>query len=322
MLTMDDPRAGQDAPGSSSNLAFQVTGSTVLLTWSAPAGGGAVASYILEAGTATGQSNIVSFDTGSAATTFTATSVPNGTYFVRVRARNADGASLPSNEVTIVVGGGGGPCLAPPTPTGFAASASGNTITLTWNTVAGALSFIIEAGSAPGAANIITFDTGNPATSFTGTAPNGTYYLRVRVRTACGMSPTSNEAVLTVGGGAPPPGPGLTGRWIGLVADGDGLTSTTFGLERWDWQLDLIQSGSAVTGTLTQTDVVPCRDAPNCRVQTALVTGTAGSGTFSFTITGSRNTFVGSATLTASRMTGTATSSPNGETGTFAVNRR
>ena len=204
-----------DAPTAPANLAFTVSGSTVVLTWSAPASGNAT-SYVLEAGTSAGSSNIVSFNTGSSATTFTATGVPNGTYFVRVRARNADGTSGASNEVTIVIGAGGTPCPTPAAPTGFSAAATGNSVTLTWNPVPGALSFIIEAGTAPGATNIITVDTGSAATMFAGNAPNGTYYLRVRARTACGTSAPSNEGVLTIGGGAPPP-VNLSGRWEGTV---------------------------------------------------------------------------------------------------------
>jgi hypothetical protein len=308
------PPAAEDAPGAPANLAFQVSGNTVILTWSPPGSGGAVAAYILEAGSAAGQSNILIFNTGSAATTLTATGVPSATYFVRVRAQNADGTSGPSNEAVITVGS---PCPTPGAPTGLTASTIGNTVTLTWNAVAEALAFIIEAGSAPGLANLATLDTGNAATSFTATAPDGTYYVRVRARTSCGISAASNEAVLTVG--APPPTGGVAGRWIGLVANGDGLNSEG---ETFDWTLDLTQSGNSVTGTLTQRDVNPCRDAPNCRVQTAPLTGTVSGANFSFVAdVGRGRSLVGNATFTSTRMTGNATG-PNGERGTFALNRQ
>lgn len=318
-----EPSAAEDAPDAPANLAFQVSGTTVILTWSAPTGA-AVASFTLEAGSASGLSDIVNFSTGSAATTFTATNVPSGTYFVRVRAQNADGTSGPSNEVVITVVVDGGPCPTPAAPTGFTATATGNTVTLTWHTVAGALSFVIEAGSAPGATDITTFDTGSAATTFSTTAPDGTYYVRIRVRTGCGTSAASTEAVLTVAGGGPPgPPTGLTGRWIGLVANGDGLRSPTFCDERWDWQLDLTQTGSNVTGMLTQTDVMPCPDSgPVGRVSTAPLTGTAGDGTFTFTITlPNGRSMVGNATISGSRMTGSTTHSL-GATGTFAVNKQ
>lgn len=274
--------ATAEAPSAPANLAFQVSGSTVILTWS-PSAAGTVETYVLEAGSAAGQSNIVSFATGGTATSLTVTNVPNGTYFVRVRARNADGASGPSNEVSITVGSGGGPCSTPGAPAGFSASANGNAVTLGWGAVAGATSYVIEAGSASGASNIIVFETGSAATSLTSNAPNGTYYLRVRARTACGLSAASNEAVVTVGGTPPPPG-GVGGRWLGLVANGEGATSTPndCGVERADLQLDLVQNGTALTGTITFTMQVSRCDPPNTRRSTS-ATGTVNGTNITFT---------------------------------------
>ena len=77
------------------------SGGTVVLTWAAATGSPAV--YIVEAGTATGLSNLAITDVGSV-TTLTATGVGNGTYYVRVRARNACGTSAASGELTLVVG--------------------------------------------------------------------------------------------------------------------------------------------------------------------------------------------------------------------------
>ena len=307
---------GEDPPNAPSNLAFSLSGSTVVLTWSPPAPGPTTTSYVLQAGSGPGLSNIVSFNTGSTATTFTATNVPAGTYFARVRASNGDGAGAPSNEVTIVVGSA--PCPAPGAPTGLTGSASGSTVNLQWASVANAIAYIIEAGSAPGASNLASFDTGSAATSFSATAPNGTYYLRIRVRTSCGTSGVSNEVTVVVGGSPPPP-TSVTGRWVGLVANGDGTTLTTpaCGLEQGDWQLDLTQTGSTVTGTLTQTTRVSTMGCdPIGLVRVASLTGTAGSGTFSFTIQNNPSR-TGNATFTASRMTGSTSFA-----GTFAVNRQ
>jgi hypothetical protein len=295
-----------EAPAAPANLSFQVTGNTIVLTWLAPASG-AVDTYVLEAGTAAGSSNVIVFPTGGAATTFTATSVPAGTYFVRVRARNADGTSSASNEATVIVGAAGGSCPTPGAPTGFGVSASGNTLTLTWSAVSGALSYIIEAGSAPGAANIVTFDSGSAATSFVGNAPNGTYYLRVRARTACGTSTTSNEASIALGASAPAPGAGVTGRWVGLQANGDGATSTPneCGVERWDWQLDLVQNGASVSGTLTQTTVASGCDATG-QVQALNFTGSVSGNTLTMTATPTPTHRLDiTATVNGTRMTGT-----------------
>jgi predicted phage tail protein len=92
-------------PSAPTGLTYIRAGSTVTLNWLTPTGGGGTpTSYILEAGSAPGLSDIASVSTGNTATAITASAVPNGTYYVRVRASNAAGLSGPSNEVSIVVG--------------------------------------------------------------------------------------------------------------------------------------------------------------------------------------------------------------------------
>ena len=124
--------AALTVPGAPGNLMASVNGSTVNLGWLGPTSGDQTTSYVIEAGSAPGSSNIIVFDTGTAGGGFTATSVPAGTYFVRVRAKNAAGTSGPSNEVTIIVSGGGpAPCTgAPGVPTNLSAAISGSTVTL------------------------------------------------------------------------------------------------------------------------------------------------------------------------------------------------
>lgn len=90
-------------PGQPSNFASQVVGSTVTLTWQAPASGSAPTSYVIEAGTAVGLANLAVFDTGSVATGLVINSVPSGTYFLRIRAKNAVGGGIPSNELIVIV---------------------------------------------------------------------------------------------------------------------------------------------------------------------------------------------------------------------------
>lgn len=183
------------APGSPTNLTASMSGSTVTLQWTAPPSGDPATSYTIEAGSTPGAGNIVTFDTGNTATSFSASNVPPSTYYVRVRARNASGLSAPSNEVVVVAGSG--PCMPPGAPTGFTGSVSMTTVTLTWNASVGAASYVLEAGSSPGASNIFSGDFG-PQPSLSASAPAGTYYLRVRGRNACGLSQPSNEIVLVV----------------------------------------------------------------------------------------------------------------------------
>ncbi len=89
-------------PSPPTNLTSQVSGRTVTLRWIASSFG-PVTSYVLEAGTAPGLSNIAVFNTGSAATSLVVPGVPPGTYHLRLRAVNGQGASPPSFERLLVV---------------------------------------------------------------------------------------------------------------------------------------------------------------------------------------------------------------------------
>lgn len=89
------------APGPPSGLGFSVAGSTVTLLWNASTG--PTTSYIVEAGSSTGFTDLANFDTGGTPPSLTATGVGIGTYFVRVKGRNACGTSGPSNEVVVLV---------------------------------------------------------------------------------------------------------------------------------------------------------------------------------------------------------------------------
>jgi hypothetical protein len=193
------PPSGQ-APGPPINLTASVTGSTVTLDWGPPSSGGTIIAYVVEAGSSPGDSSVTVFDTGSSATTLTAVSVPLGAYFVRLKARNSSGVSPPSNEVVVLVGGGPAGCVAAPTaPTNVTATVSGQLVTLAWRASASAVtSYIIEAGSFSGGIDIAQFATGNASTSLAAVASQGTYFVRVRARNACGASGASNEVIVTV----------------------------------------------------------------------------------------------------------------------------
>src|SRR6266851_8385751 len=76
------PAAGSpiSAPGVPTNLSATVSGSVVTLNWSAPVGGDAPSSYLVQAGSSAGLTDITSFDTGSTATSLAVFNVPAGTY--------------------------------------------------------------------------------------------------------------------------------------------------------------------------------------------------------------------------------------------------
>jgi hypothetical protein len=88
-------------PGATTGLQIDRLGNgLVRLSWNAASG--PVASYRIEVGSSSGASNLLQLDTGNALTTLTG-AAPPGLYFVRVRAVNACGAGLASNEFVIVL---------------------------------------------------------------------------------------------------------------------------------------------------------------------------------------------------------------------------
>jgi hypothetical protein len=186
-------------------LVANVTGNTVMLAWSAAPPTDLITSYIIEAGSLPGTSNLAVFPTGTAATTFFAQAVPSGTFYVRVRAANGLGTSNASNEITVVVGSGG--CAPPGAPSGLTVTTnSAATLGFSWTGGPGAASHRIEAGSGPGSANLANSNVGAVTTLTVNGVSAGTYYIRVRSENACGTSAPSNEVVVTVSPGAVIPG--------------------------------------------------------------------------------------------------------------------
>ena len=106
-----------------------------MLTWTPPSVQDApIISYIIDVGSTPNlvTPDLVSLDTFSTSTTLQATGVAVGTYYVRVRARNALGNSAPSNEIQVVVGvvipGPGCPAA----PRSLTGAGSVGTVTMSW----------------------------------------------------------------------------------------------------------------------------------------------------------------------------------------------
>lgn len=210
VVGLDAPCTG--APDPPSSLTATAIGSSVTLAWQAAAGGCAAVTYVVEAGSSPGLSNLASFPTGSLLTTFSTSGVPNGTYYVRVRAANPSGPSAPSNDARLTVGATG--CSsAPDPPSGLSGSVTGATVVLTWAAPASGCaptSYFLEAGSATGLSDLAALSTGGDATSFSATdVPVGTYFVRVRSVNTSGRSGPSNEAQVIVGSAAPVFGSGI-----------------------------------------------------------------------------------------------------------------
>lgn len=108
------PPAGQPGGGAAAcpsaprNLSVTVSGQKVTLQWSAPASG-IPTSYVIEASDAPGgPATLANFDTNNTDLSYVASTVPSGSYYIRVLARKGSCASPTftsprSNEVLMVV---------------------------------------------------------------------------------------------------------------------------------------------------------------------------------------------------------------------------
>jgi predicted phage tail protein len=184
------------------NLRAEPSSGQVTLTWDVSAGTPAFAGFSIEVGTALSLSNLGSFDTGSTALRYIAPQPPPGVYFVRVRARNAFGSSPPSNEVSVqVVGTPASACQGPPAaPVGLTSTVAATFVTLSWInpiTATPTTGYRLDVGSGSGLSNLLQLGLGS-ATAFSGVAPPGVYFARIRAVNACGLSGPSNEIVVSI----------------------------------------------------------------------------------------------------------------------------
>jgi hypothetical protein len=95
---------GCTPPGPPRSFSASVSGFRVTLQWLPPATGDPPTTYIIEAGSSPGLSNLFNSPNGSPATQLSV-DAPPGQYFVRLRAQNACGTSDVSNEQLVSVGG-------------------------------------------------------------------------------------------------------------------------------------------------------------------------------------------------------------------------
>lgn len=211
-------------PAAPTNLTAQVVLNSVSLSWT-PASG-EVLGYRIEAGSASGLRDLASTVIGPVPS-FAVSGVPDGRYFVRVRAVGSDGESDPSNEVIVLASSTG--CTAVPgAPSGLNASTTGGVVTFAWQSGGGCptASFTLAVGSAPGVSDLAVANVG-PARTFMASAPPGTYYVRVHAQNVFGSSGPSNEVVVAVGSGGCTAAPGAP---LGLTA------TTAGGMVSLAWQ--------------------------------------------------------------------------------------
>ena len=171
-------------------LRANVSGSALTLAWAAPSGA-PPDGYIVEA--FSGATSLGAFSVGGRTLSVP---VPAGSFEVRVRATRGGGTGSASSRVAVVAPASATP---PAAPTNLVATVVGRVLRLTWHLGGGnAESYVLEAGTSSGAANIATLDTGALDTDFTAPVPPGTYFLRVRARNTFGASAPSNEVTIVV----------------------------------------------------------------------------------------------------------------------------
>ncbi len=108
----------------------------------------------------------------------------------------------------------------PPPPASFTAAVNGASLHLSWARSVGAETYILEAGTAPGLANLVNRPIGD-VTSIEGLVPPRTYYVRLRAANAAGSSAASAELQVEITTSAacvtaPPPPTGYTAHAGGL----------------------------------------------------------------------------------------------------------
>lgn len=187
------------APDPPINLTTSASGARGSLAWFAAQTGAPPTTYSIEIGTSPGATTLPT-QTTTAPVTSLAADLPDGVYFVRVRGVNGAGASAPSAEAVLAVGSA---AFLPGPPANFTITTFRTRATLSWTPSAigqPASSYIIEAGSAPGLANLARLVTTGPVTSFVvPVVPPGTYYVRVRGRNQLGQGAPSQDVSIVMG---------------------------------------------------------------------------------------------------------------------------
>jgi hypothetical protein len=93
---------GPPPPGAPT-LTGSASAGAVSLSWTAPTSGGAATTYQIQAGSASGLSNLARLIVPGSQLSFSTGGVPAGTYFVRIVAVNGAGEGPASNEIRLVV---------------------------------------------------------------------------------------------------------------------------------------------------------------------------------------------------------------------------
>jgi hypothetical protein len=208
-------------------VAATMVGRDAHVTWQMPADGVAATEFHVELGSASGVADVAVMRVAGLSATIRG--IPDGTFYVRVRALRPEGLSEPSHEIRLQVAGGTPRCSAPPaSPSVLRASAQGTLVTLSWQPGGGdpATSYVLFVGSAPGRRDLLTVPLG-AATSLSAVAANGFYALQLVAVNGCGTSAWAAEAEVVVGPPAQAASAGpVPGAPVGLMQQVVGGTVT------------------------------------------------------------------------------------------------
>lgn len=179
-----------------------VNGRGVVLQWTDPSPNTATGVRI-EAGSASGLSDLAVMDFPYWVTGHAIEPVPPGRYYVRVRARSAGGWGPSSNEQIVPVAG----CPEPPAVPHFGANVAGQRVQLVISpdqTGCAPTSHIIEVGRSRGQTDILQAPLAGLVATFD-SVPAGTYFVRLRAVHEGGISAPSADLEVSVAGGCRPP---------------------------------------------------------------------------------------------------------------------
>jgi hypothetical protein len=211
LALLGGPTSGPPGPPGTARVSGN--GNAVDLNWEPPLTGGAPAEYTVVARQRRGGPVIATLPVGGA---LRATAVaPDGVYVVTVRATNAAGSSVESDEAVFAV-----PILPPlpGAPQALSVAVAGSAATFTWQPPPSGgpvSSYALVASVSPGGTPVASVTAGG-GTHFTvsGISP-GTYYVRVVAQNAAGFGPPSDEIAVVV---APPTLPGAPSLSAAQVA--------------------------------------------------------------------------------------------------------
>lgn len=211
-------------PSTPSGFTATGTNSAVVLNWSAASG---ASGYNIKRATTSGAEVTIA---SAATTSYTDTAVVNGTtYFYKVSSTNSAGESADSLEASAI------PDVPPATPTGVAATAGSNQVSLTWTASPTAATYNIKRSTTSGSGYVTIGTATAPTVSFTdSSAVKFTqYYYVVSAVNAYGESANSSPEASATPTGAygptayepfnyttgafanntPSTGTGFTGNW-------------------------------------------------------------------------------------------------------------